>query len=483
MRSIGKRLAGGFRAATLAASVPIWATAAPATYIAGESGAGAGQEPRSLHAPPPPALISLELERTEILRGGLPLPECMTLVIARIAYPAEEGCDRRGPEAGLAGREIAFHWAGEPSGVASDRPLLFAAFAETDENGEAFAYVLSGFNAGRFRLAASYGASRFEKTLRQVSASSPGVMVGRAPEFPAEPAEMDEATRERIDREIARLNGRDPEDALKNLAGFGRAAMARLARAAFDPSSPAKVRELCGRAIGRIRDEEALRALVGMLTDRRPGIQQVAEWGMRSRGMDSAAPFLRLSMDSRCAHVKAGALRAAAEFRDPEWRVAAAAAMKDPDPYVRACAAWCMVRSAASDSELPALDGSKAGLGGDAPRPGLADLLSDPVPAVRRSAVASICRRIGEEIALARMEYRPARDAAGGYSVESLVSALNDMRPAGRLLKSLCGLAALAARTGDEDTRGTLRAGLEAAIAAERSGSEPAANPDGLGGE
>ncbi|MCX7806000.1 MAG: hypothetical protein N3A38_12530 [Planctomycetota bacterium] len=464
-------------------TVPAFAWAAQ--IIAAAAGGEARPEATPPSPPPCPPLVSFEIEKDGILRGGLPLPECMTLIVARIARPAGE-CGRGAHDARLAGYEVAFHWTDDPPGPASDRPLLFTPFAETDEHGEAFAYVISGLREGEFRLAASCGSSRLEKTLRQVAIPGPGIMVGRAPELPAEPAGMDDAARERIRREITRLKGRDAEDALKNLAGFGRAALTELVRAAFDQTSPPKVRELCGRAIGRIRDEEALRALVGMLTDRRPGIQQVAEWGLRSRGMDAAAPFLQLSLESRLAHVRGGALRAAAEFRDARWMEAAAAGLGDPNPYVRACAAWCRVRSATADAELPEAPPpgsaiSEATRRGGASRHGLTAAISDPVPAVRRAAVASICRRIGEEIALARLEYRPAKDA-DGYCVESLISALNDLRPPNSLFECLRGLALLTARIGDDDMRGTLRAGLEAAVVSDPANRGPAPPDPGAAG-
>ena len=129
-----------------------------------------------------PALVSLELERIELLRGGLPFSEHLSLAVARVAARRPVSDTPGGvADEGLAGRRVTFSWEPGGAGAASDGPLLFQDVVATDSRGEANAIVLSGEKEGEYRLAAECEGVRLCKTIRLGSALGSRVWGGRAP--------------------------------------------------------------------------------------------------------------------------------------------------------------------------------------------------------------------------------------------------------------------------------------------------------------
>jgi HEAT repeat protein len=175
----------------------------------------------------------------------------------------------------------------------------------------------------------------------------------RPPEFtvglagPREPERVPWSPEAELDARVARLVrafGRGGEEAgavRREVTAMGRGAIGPLLRMIYDEGRSAGERQLAARVLAIVKDELVLDRLVRSLDDPRAAVRAGAETGLFERGAARAGRNVRRAAALAGPFGRASALRVLASWGRPEdVALLAARCGTDPDPLVRASAAW-----------------------------------------------------------------------------------------------------------------------------------------------
>ncbi|MHC4202709.1 MAG: HEAT repeat domain-containing protein, partial [Planctomycetota bacterium] len=308
-----------------------------------------------------PHLVRFTSERSAVRSGGHMSPGCFTILTAQIAPPAE-------------GVEVGFRIApGSGEGRASPA-MLSRETTLTDVNGLARTFLLSSDAEEECRVEASLAPpasaeGQAPSEVRPTLTGVEGVQVRlevrvRFSRSPAEGAVV--ASRSAAGGELGRRSSFRPlgsggalsfaryladpavevrTAAKRTLVSLGRKAVEALVEVASDPDFPPEARRLAVTTLAEITDDEADDRLLALLAHPLPDVRAGAEEAIARIAAARALPLARAAVLSVEPGVRASGLRVLGTLPTDPAASIIASKLADPDPFVRATAAWEIARS------------------------------------------------------------------------------------------------------------------------------------------
>jgi HEAT repeat protein len=217
--------------------------------------------------------------------------------------------------------------------------------AITDGDGNARTLLVSSDRQEPCRVYATCGPVTLGAAVLFTRRRPPEFTVGLA--GPREPERTPWSPEEELDARVARMVrafGRGGEAAARvrrEVTAMGRGAIGPLLRMIYDEGRPAVERRLAARVLAMVKDELVLDRLVRNLDDPRAAVRAGAETGLFERGAERAGRGVRGAVKLAGPFGRASALRVLASWGRPDAvALLAARCGADPDPLVRAAAAW-----------------------------------------------------------------------------------------------------------------------------------------------
>ncbi len=332
MRAATVLLAGGLLAVGCAARRDAW----PAGQVdSGRSEAASAARPVPA-IPPGVRLVSFDAESDRAATGAFLEPGWCVQLTAEVR-------DRNGKP--VEGVPVSFRLDRRTGGGLVLAAALSHDLVLSDGRGEARTLVVSSDRAESCRIYANCGSvtlgSRVNFARHRPSDFTMGLAGPRPPESgPQSPeAELD-ARVARLVAELAR-GGDDAPQVRREITAMGRAAIGPLLRMVYDQTLRHGKRRLAAKALAMVKDELVLERLLAALSDRRAAVRAGAEAGLFERGAERAGKGVRRAVRLSGKFGRASALRVLAAWGRPgDVITLAARAGSDPDPLVRATAAW-----------------------------------------------------------------------------------------------------------------------------------------------
>lgn len=414
--------------------------------------------PCALAGPPRPHLVRFTSERSELAAGGHLTRDSFTVLTAELA-PSGWGA------------QVEFRIApGSGEGRAAPA-MLSVERATADERGLARTVLLSSDCEETCRVIASIAGdlgSALELRVEFRRVLSERAVVARPDERSQGQAAA--AWQGALDPRTAALAAQLADPAVevrtavkRMLVSRGREAVVALVEVAGDAKFPPDARSLAVRALAEIGDDEAEEQLSALLAHPLPDVRAGAEEALSHMAADRAEALAAGALAHPEPMVRAAALRVLGRIATerarppadgPPARLFPPSVLADPDPFVRATAAW-----------------EAAHAGGEEAEGVLARALADPSPFVRAVAGKAVLLLGGTG---------PSREAESpaGELDRALLAALSDARPEVRCaaakalgLRERTSESALPRLFGDPDARVRRSAALALSWRELRAGS------------
>jgi HEAT repeat protein len=310
-------------------------TGRPRRATSGRSGAAEAARPVPV-VPPGVRLVSFDAERDRAATGAFLEPGWCVQLTAEVR-------DRAGKP--VKGVPVSFRLDRRTGGGLVLAAGLSHELAISDEHGEARTLLVSSDRPEVCRVYAACGSVTLGARVSFARRRPPAFTVGLAgprrgeSRSPSPEAELD-ARVARLVRELAR-GGDDAPRVRKEITAMGSAAIGPLLRMIYDQTLAHGKRRLAAKALALVKDELVLERLFAALSDRRAAVRAGAEAGLFERGEKRAGKGVRRAARLSGSFGRASALRVLAAWGCPRDVITLAAlAGSDPDPLVRATAAW-----------------------------------------------------------------------------------------------------------------------------------------------
>jgi len=296
-------------------------------------------------------LVSLECERLSLLVGGA------------FEYPSTVELSARLVPA-APGREVRFTLSDEArmdrAGRSLSRPpvvlgkvypvLLSSKTALTDDQGYARVFLVSGDAVGNVTVTVSCNGQQMAKRLtvdarwQEEPVIAPPVMPPRL-EIPVDRLEL---ARERV-RGLYDPRVSVRTAAKQTLVGLGQAAVPALINVLSDSSAPWDVRSIASRTLAEIRDDASRISLAWALRHPLGAIRYSAAAGLKGITDSKVLVLVEEALKDSSASVRSSTLELMATLPGGIKKVLPL--LKDPDPFVRARAAWEITLAADEDAK------------------------------------------------------------------------------------------------------------------------------------